>query len=57
MVRMAWLAGGLATAAAVTGGFLAPPDEIQGNAQRLMYLHVPAAWVAFAGVAVDSSWK
>jgi heme exporter protein C len=49
---MAWLAGGLATAAAVTGGFLAPPDEIQGNAQRLMYLHVPAAWVAFAGFAV-----
>jgi heme exporter protein C len=49
---LAWFAGGLATAAAVTGGFLAPPDEIQGNAQRLMYLHVPAAWVAFAAFAV-----
>jgi heme exporter protein C len=49
---MAWFAGGLAAAAVVTGGFLAPPDEIQGNAQRLMYLHVPAAWVAFAAFAV-----
>ena len=25
----------------------APPDRIQGNLQRLMYVHVPAAWLAF----------
>ncbi|MGN9779135.1 cytochrome c biogenesis protein CcsA [Micromonospora sp. H33] len=49
---MAWLAGGLATAAAVTCGWLAPPDHVQGHAQRLMYLHVPAAWVAYAAFAV-----
>ncbi|MBM0237959.1 cytochrome c biogenesis protein CcsA [Micromonospora sp. ATA32] len=49
---MAWLAGGLAAAATVAGGWLAPPDEVQGQAQRLMYLHVPAAWVAYAAFAV-----
>ncbi|GAA1146053.1 cytochrome c biogenesis protein CcsA [Nesterenkonia lutea] len=26
---------------------LAPPDAVQGQAQRLMYLHVPAAWSAY----------
>ena len=25
----------------------APPDEVQGDAQRVMYLHVPAAWLAY----------
>jgi heme exporter protein C len=49
---MAWLAGGLAAAALLTGGLVAPPDAVQGQAQRLMYLHVPAAWVAFAAFAV-----
>lgn len=49
---MAWAAGGLAAAATVAGGWLAPPDELQGDAQRLMYLHVPAAWVAYAAFAV-----
>jgi heme exporter protein C len=32
----------------------APPDEIQGDAQRLMYLHVPAAWVAYLAFFVTS---
>ncbi|MCX4471645.1 Heme exporter protein C [Micromonospora sp. MW-13] len=49
---MAWTTGGLAAAAAVAGGWLAPPDAVQGQAQRLMYLHVPAAWVAYAAFAV-----
>ena len=49
---MAWAAGGLAAAATVAGGWLAPPDELQGDAQRLMYLHVPAAWVAYVAFAV-----
>jgi heme exporter protein C len=26
---------------------LAPPDAVQGEWQRLMYLHVPAAWTAY----------
>ncbi|MGC1215474.1 MAG: cytochrome c biogenesis protein CcsA [Micromonospora sp.] len=49
---LAWCAGGLAVAAAVVGGFLAPPDAVQGETQRLMYVHVPAAWVAYAAFAV-----
>ncbi|SCL32870.1 heme exporter protein C [Micromonospora rhizosphaerae] len=49
---IAWFAGGLAVAAAVAGGVVAPPDRFQGQAQRLMYLHVPAAWVAYAAFAV-----
>ncbi|MFW2514587.1 cytochrome c biogenesis protein CcsA [Demequina sp. SO4-13] len=37
--------------------FAAPPDAVQGEAQRLMYVHVPAAWSAylcFAAVLVAS---
>lgn len=37
-------------AAAITlpfAAFIAPPDAIQGQAQRFMYLHVPAAWTAY----------
>jgi heme exporter protein C len=49
---LTWVAGGLTVAALLTGGLLAPADEVQGQAQRLMYLHVPAAWVAFAAFAV-----
>ncbi|MBQ1016817.1 cytochrome c biogenesis protein CcsA [Micromonospora sp. D93] len=48
----AWTAGGLAVAAGLTGGLLAPTDALQGPAQRLMYLHVPAAWVAYLAFAV-----
>lgn len=31
---------------------IAPPDAVQGDAQRWMYLHVPAAWGAYAAFAV-----
>lgn len=30
----------------------APPDSFQGNLQRLMYVHVPAAWLAYLGFAL-----
>ena len=26
---------------------VAPPDAEQGNVQRLMYVHVPSAWLAY----------
>lgn len=45
----------LVTAAAlgVLGLVVAPTDSVQGEPQRLMYVHVPAAWVAYlAFVAV-----
>src|SRR3954467_7021437 len=50
-------AAGDFAAAAVLGLVVAPPDAVQGQAQRLMYVHVPAAWLAylsFAGVLVAS---
>lgn len=31
----------------VTGLVIAPQDAVQGEPQRLMYVHVPAAWSAF----------
>ena len=40
------------TATVVFGLFVVPPDATQGNVQRLMYLHVPAAWVMFLAFGV-----
>lgn len=48
----AWLgwAGGAAIAVALAWGlFLAPPERLQGEAVRILYVHVPAAWLAMAG--------
>ena len=39
---------------ALFGLWGAPPDEVQSDAQRLMYLHVPAAWVAYLAFAVTA---
>lgn len=41
-----------ATAALVLGLLVAPADRVQGEAQRLMYVHVPAAWTAYLCFAV-----
>lgn len=30
----------------------APPDSVQGQVQRIMYLHVPTIWVAFMAFSV-----
>ena len=46
-------AAGLTSAAALLVALVvAPPDALQGQAQRLMYVHVPAAWLAYACFAV-----
>ena len=58
----------LAAVLAVTGLYLglivAPPDYQQGDAQRIMYVHVPAAWMSMfvygsmaAASAVAFIWK
>lgn len=52
--------GRLLAAAAVTsaiasvsvGLLVAPPDAVQGESQRLMYVHVPAAWVGYLSFLV-----
>jgi heme exporter protein C len=55
--NLGWAAAGLGAAGLLTGLLVAPADAVQGQAQRLMYLHVPAAWtayVAFFAVLVSS---
>jgi heme exporter protein C len=34
---------------------VAPPDARQGDAQRLMYVHVPAAWLAYLAFFVTAA--
>jgi len=41
--------GGLAVIDAL---MIAPPDARQGDVQRLLYVHVPAAWLAYLSFAV-----
>ena len=53
---MSSLLGGVTLAGLVAGlvmGFgIAPREAIQGNVQRIMYLHVPSVWVAYLAFAV-----
>ena len=53
-----WLAPGAAMLAAGLGAWglylallASPPDYLQGELVRIMYVHVPAAWIAMAGYA------
>lgn len=39
-------------AAGLVAALTAPPDRLQGNLQRLMYVHVPAAWLAYLSFAI-----
>jgi len=41
-----------AALAVLTDLVLVPPDAVQGDAQRLMYVHVPSAWTAYLCFAV-----
>src|SRR5437763_2142813 len=50
VMGIATLAGLAATV--VLGLFVVPPDAAQGDVQRLMYVHVPAAWVMFLAFGV-----
>ncbi len=49
-----WLALASLVVLALFGLWGAPPDEVQGDAQRLMYLHVPAAWIVYLAYGVTS---
>ena len=41
----------LAIAGIVAGLTLSPPDYLQGETVRILYIHVPAAWLGMAGWA------
>jgi heme exporter protein C len=49
---LGWSAAGLSGAGLVIGLLVAPADAAQGGAQRLMYVHVPAAWTAYLAFLV-----
>ena len=53
MIRaLGWLAAVGIAAGLVMGFGVAPRELTQGNVQRIMYLHVPAVWVAYLAFAV-----
>ncbi|MBA3896223.1 MAG: cytochrome c biogenesis protein CcsA [Sphingomonadaceae bacterium] len=44
------IGGTLLIAIGIYGGlFVTPPDYLQGESVRIMYVHVPAAWLGMAG--------
>ena len=47
-----WLAWGgllLIAVGATAGLYFSPPDALQGESVRIMYVHVPAAWLGMGG--------
>ncbi|MGH3764792.1 MAG: cytochrome c biogenesis protein CcsA [Pseudonocardiaceae bacterium] len=46
------IVAGVAVLAGLAGALLAPPDQVQGELVRLMYVHVPAAWLAYLSFAI-----
>src|ERR1700741_2731490 len=49
-----WCTLGSLVVLALFGLWGAPPDRVQSDAQRLMYLHVPTAWVAYLAFGVTA---
>ena len=39
---------------AVLGLFVSPPDVVQGEAVRMLYLHVPSIWIAYGSFVLTS---
>ena len=48
---LGWGGGVLIALGVGAGLFLAPPDYLQGESVRILYVHVPAAWLGMAGWA------
>lgn len=51
----AWLAAAALSVTVVAGLFVVPPDAAQGDVQRIMYVHVASAWLAYAAFFVTLS--
>lgn len=47
-----WVAIGVSVAVAWTLAMISPADAVQGDLVRIMYVHVPAAWLAYLAFAV-----
>lgn len=52
MAVLGWLASVALVAGLAMGFGVAPREVTQGNVQRIMYVHVPAVWVAYLAFAV-----
>ena len=46
---LGWAGGALAAGALAWGLFAAPAEALQGESVRILYVHVPAAWLGMAG--------
>jgi hypothetical protein len=46
---LGWTGAALILVALRSGSFYAPPERLQGESVRIIYLHVPAAWLGMAG--------
>jgi heme exporter protein C len=46
---LGWAGGAMVVAALAWGLFYTPPERLQGESVRILYVHVPAAWLAMAG--------
>jgi heme exporter protein C len=58
-VLLPWLwlvTGGLSIAGLYIGFFVAPVDATQGNAYRIIFIHVPAAWMSMLLYLVMAGW-
>lgn len=45
--RWPWIAIGLSLVVAFTLSMVSPADSVQGDLVRIMYVHVPSAWLAY----------
>jgi len=50
--RWPWAASALSLLGAFTLAMVSPADSVQGDLVRIMYVHVPAAWLAYLAFAV-----
>ncbi len=50
--RWPWVAIGLSLAVAFALSMVSPADSVQGDLVRIMYVHVPAAWLAYLAFSV-----
>lgn len=54
---LGWSGAALILGALAVGLFVAPPERFQGESVRILYIHVPSAWLAmggWSGIAVAS---
>lgn len=52
---LAWPCAALMTAGLIGGLILAPPDYQQGDSFRIIYVHVPSAWLSLMGYVFMAS--